>query len=364
MNPERKVCLLNPGPVTLSRRVRQALLGKDLCHREAEFSALQADIRRRLAQVYPEAAGDFTAVLLTGSGTAAVETMVGSLVPRTGRALVVENGVYGERISSMLAAQGKEHDRVRSAWTEPIDLEAVAQRLHQDARLSHVIVVHHETTTGRLNDLAGVGALCRRHGTALLIDAVSSFAGEEIDFDGWNVEACAATANKCLHGVPGVAFVLVRKRSLEERPSAACSVYLDLHAHARAQDKGYPQFTPSVQAVYALNEALRELEEVGGWRARHAHYAALSRLVREGMKARGIAMLLSDETACSASMTSFLLPEGVAFQTLYERLKQAGYVIYPGQQMLQERVFRVAVMGDLCRAEMEEFLAAFPRSGS
>jgi 2-aminoethylphosphonate-pyruvate transaminase len=359
MNRDAKVCLLNPGPVTLSPRVRQALLGKDLCHREAEFSALQTDVRRRIARVYPEAARDFTAVLLTGSGTAAVEAMVGSLVPRAGRALVVENGVYGERVSAMLTAQGKDHDRVRSPWTEGIDLDAVARRLRDDARLSHVVAVHHETTTGRLNDLAALGALCRQRGAALLIDAVSSFAGEEIDFDGWNVEACAATANKCLHGVPGVAFVLTRKRALEERPSAACSVYLDLHANARAQDKGYPQFTPSVQAVYALAEALRELEEAGGWRARHEHYAELSRLVREGMKARGISLLLEDQAACSATLSSFLLPQGVAFQPLYERLKQAGYVIYPGQQMLQERIFRVAVMGDLGREDMEGFLKAF-----
>jgi 2-aminoethylphosphonate-pyruvate transaminase len=358
MSRDDKICLLNPGPVTLSKRVRQALLGPDLCHREPEFSALQAEIRRRLERVYSETADDFTAVLVTGSGTAAVESMVGSLVERTGKALVVENGVYGERISSILKAQGKEFDTVRSAWTEPIDLAAVERRLRQDNRISHVLAVHHETTTGRLNDLAGLGALCRQRGAALLIDSVSSFAGEQIDFAGWNVEACAATANKCLHGVPGAAFVLVRKRALQERPSAACSVYLDLHSNAKAQDSGYPLFTPSVQALYAFREALRELDEAGGWRVRHDHYAELSRLVRDGLKALGVGQLL-DESSCSSSLTSFLLPEGVVFQRLYERLKQAGFVIYPGQAALKESIFRIAVMGDLCRSDMERFLDAF-----
>jgi 2-aminoethylphosphonate-pyruvate transaminase len=347
--------------VTLTRRVRQALLRPDLCHREPEFTALQADVRGRLARVYPGLGDRYTAVLLTGSGTAAVEAMVGSLVPRAGKALVVENGVYGERMSSILAAQGKAFDTVRSAWTEPIDLAAVERKLLGDSGVSHVLAVHHETTTGRLNDLAGLGEICRRRGVSLLLDTVSSFGGEAIDLDGWNVEACASTANKCLHGVPGIAFVLVRKSALEERPSAACSVYLDLHRNYQEQRKGHPLFTPAVQSLYALDEALRELEDDGGWEWRHEHYAALSRLVRGGLAERGVKLLLP-ERECSSTLSSFLLPEGVVFQELYERLKQAGYVIYPGQQALKESIFRVAVMGDLSRRDMEGFLDAFSRA--
>jgi 2-aminoethylphosphonate-pyruvate transaminase len=187
---------------------------------------------------------------------------------------------------------------------------------------------------------------------------VSSFAGEEIDFENWNVEACASTANKCLHGVPGIAFVMVRKSALEDRPSGACTIYLDLHRNYQEQRKGYPLFTPAVQSLYALHEALTELQESGGWRQRHDHYQALSRLVRDGMNERGVSMLLP-ATDYSAILSSFLLPHQVVFQQLYERLKQAGYVIYPGQAALKESMFRVAVMGDLGREDIDGFLNEF-----
>src|SRR5262249_20220730 len=139
---------------------------------------------------------------------------------------------------SILRAGGKDHDTVRSDWTAPLDLAAVERKLESDSRLTHVLAVHHETTTGRLNDVAALGALCRQRGVALLLDAVSSFGGEPIDFREWNLEACASTANKCLHGVPGICFVLVRRGALEGRPSGACSVYLDLHRNYQEQRKG------------------------------------------------------------------------------------------------------------------------------
>jgi 2-aminoethylphosphonate-pyruvate transaminase len=358
MTSDTKICLLNPGPVTLTHRVRQALLRPDLCHREPEYAVLQTEVRERLARIYSEAEGDYSAVLLTGSGTAAVEAMVGSLVSRRGKALVVENGVYGERVSSILQAQGKEFDTVRSAWTEPMNLGEVERKLDVDSQVSHVIAVHHETTTGRLNDLSALGAVCWKRGVALLLDTVSSFAGEEIDFANWNVEACASTANKCLHGVPGIAFVLVRKSALENRASGACSVYLDLHRNYQEQQKGYPLFTPAVQSLYALNEALAELQDNGGWRQRHEQYRSLSALVREGMRRRGVPLLLP-ASDYSAILSSFVLPASLEFQRLYERLKRAGYVIYPGQAALKESIFRVAVMGDLSRQDVEGFLEAF-----
>jgi 2-aminoethylphosphonate-pyruvate transaminase len=286
-------------------------------------------------------------------------------VPRHGKALVVENGIYGERVSAILAMQGKDHDAVRSPWTEAPDLAAVEARLRADQRLTHVVAVHHETTTGRLNDVAALGALCRRYGVALLLDAVSSFGGERLDLAAWNVAACASTANKCLHGVPGVCFVLAARSALESRPSSACSLYLDLHRNYEEQRKGYPLFTPSVQALYALQEALRELEEAGGWERRHRHYQDLSNLVRSGLAELGVEPLLDDPDCLASMLTSFRLPPGTRFQGLYERLKAAGFVIYAGQQALREAIFRVAVMGDLSRDDMEAFLgacaAALPR---
>jgi len=359
MKPNTNVRLLNPGPVSLTQRVRRALLRQDLCHRDTEFASLQMEVRARLARVYSNADRRYAAVLLTGSGTAAVEAMVGSLVPHDGKALVAANGVYGERIASMLHVHGKEYETVRSDWTEPIRLDEVERRLDRDAGFTHVIAVHHETTTGRLNDLSGLGAICRKRGVALLLDAVSSFGGELIDFERWNVEACASTANKCLHGVPGVSFVLVKESVFESRSSGARSIYLDLFRNHEEQCQGRPLFTPAVHVVYALQEALLELEEGGGWRQRRQHYGSLSHALRARLRKQGVRLLLGDERHYSAMLSSFVLPEDVTFCDLRSHLKESGFVVYPGHQALNGTVFRVAVMGDLSRQDIDRFVDAF-----
>jgi 2-aminoethylphosphonate-pyruvate transaminase len=351
--------LLNPGPVTLTDRVRKALAQPDLCHREPDFEALQNEICDRLLSVYPEAVQDFTTVLLTGSGTAAVEAMVGSLVPRDGHALVVVNGVYGERMAAMLRAQGKAVHLVQSEWTEPMDLAAVVRILSSEPRISHVLAVHHETTTGRLNDLAKLGGICSSYDVPLLLDCVSSFGGEEIDFENWNIQACASTANKCLHGAPGMSFVLVRRSALQSGQSGATSVYLDLFRHYAEQRKSSSAFTQSVHICYALLEALKELEDSGGWRSRNARFAALSRQVFNGLRAQGVEPLLKISAPSSAVMTAYRIPQGYAYSSLHDFLKAAGFVIYAGQGQFSQEIFRIAVMGALDYRDMDDLLDAF-----
>jgi 2-aminoethylphosphonate-pyruvate transaminase len=350
--------LLNPGPVTLTPRVREALLRADLCHREPEFAALQAEIRERLVTVYPQAACAFTAVLLTGSGTAAVEAMVGSLVPRNGHALIVANGVYGERMAAMLEAQGKTLHLARAEWIEPMNLTLVEQILAREPRITHVLAVHHETTTGRLNDIPALGALCRRYRVPLLLDCVSSFGGEEIDFEHWNLEACAGTANKCLHGVPGISFVLARESALQTHQSGATSVYLDLFRHYAEQQKTSSPFTPAIHVCYALAEALRELADAGGWQHRRTHYAALSRQVFDGLRAQGVKPLLNLTSPSAAVLTAYRVPAGCAYASLHDFLKAAGFVIYAGQGKFSQEIFRIAVMGALDSADVERLLSA------
>ena len=351
--------LLNPGPVTLTARVREAMLRPDLCHREVEFAAMCTRILERLRRVYPEAAARYVPVLLTSSGTGAVEAML-SLVPRAEQSggkkvLVVANGVYGERAAAMLTAQAKAHDVVGSAWTAPMDLPAVERALASGA-YGHVFAVHHETTTGRLNDVDGLGVLCKKFGVKLLLDAVSSFGGERLRFDEWNLEACAATANKCLHGVPGVAFVLVDEAVFTERTSGATSVYLDLFRYRKEQKNGFSPFTQAVQAMYALEEALCELEDQGGWERRHQKYAALAGQVREGLFALGIRPFLEDAESYGSTLASYRLPAGLAYDHLHDHLKRAGFIVYAGQGPFSGEMFRVAVMGDVDAADMARLL--------
>ena len=353
--------LLNPGPVTLSERVRRSLLQPDLCHRESEFFDLQDEARRRLLATYSLDPAQWTAVLMTASGTAAVESMVAALVPSTGRLLIVENGVYGERIALICAQYGIAHERVVGDWMQAPDYAAIASKLasqRMNAGFTHVAIVHHETTTGRLNDLRALAALCREHGAAMLIDAVSSFGAEIIEFGEPVLSAVAATANKCLHGVPGAAFVIARREDLQQ--VASRTYYLDLGRLARLQEERNTPFTPAVHAYYALVEALREYEEQGGRPARHERYAALAERVRTGLAALGIAAAIPPAES-SVVLRAYKLPAGLSYTQLHDALKDDGFVIYAGQGNLSKSLFRISTMGDVMSPDIERLLQCFAR---
>ncbi len=347
--------LLNPGPVNLSERVRSALLGPDLCHRETEFADLQDEIRQRLLALYDLNSQRWAPVLLSGSGTVAMEAMVSSLLPSEGKLLVIENGVYGERLSKIAQIHGIAHASLPHEWGAKIGLEQLEQTLKSDSHITHVAVVHHETTTGRLNDVAAIGALCRHYHKQLLVDGVSSFGAEAIAFEDWGISALAATANKCLHGVPGAAFVLVRRDSLPAN-SHARSLYLDLATYCREQDRRGTPFTPAVQCFYALREALRELADADGWQPRRAHYRQLAELVANGFQALGIEALLPREDS-SCVLRAYRLPENLPYERLHDELKRQGFVIYAGQGGLVAKIFRISTMGAITLQDMEHFLA-------
>jgi 2-aminoethylphosphonate-pyruvate transaminase len=347
--------LLNPGPVTLSERVRRSLLQPDLCHRESEFFALQDEIRERLLSTYGLDPRVWTAVLMTGSGTAAVESMTAALVPANGRLLNLENGVYGDRIAQMSSQYGIAHERVIGSWMEPLDLQAIAARLDSSA-FTHVAVVHHETTTGRLNDLRPISKLCNERGLGLLVDGVSSFGAEAIDFADESLHAVAATANKCLHGVPGASFVITRRTALAK--AASRTYYLDLGRLARMQDQRNTPFTPAVHAYYALMEALREFADEGGRAARFKRYAALAEQVRAGLGDLGINPVVPPEQS-SVVLRSYTLPAGMPYTELHDALKAEGFVIYAGQGDLSKTLFRISTMGAVTSADMHRLLKCF-----
>ncbi len=352
--------LLNPGPVSLTPRVRSALAGGDMCHREPEFAAMQLKILERLVSVYPEARANYDAMLLAGSGTAAVEAMLASFAPREGRTLVVVNGVYGERMEEMLRRQGKPYTVVAASWESPIDMAAVEKTLAADRTITHIAAVHHETTTGRLNDVKALADLSRRYGATILLDAVSSFAGELIDFVQWPLEAIAANANKCIHGAPGASFVIAKKTCLKKCGTAANSLYLDLLTYHKMQREGGSPFTQCVPSCRALLEALNEMEEGGGWQARRERYIKLSRSLRAHLSDLGVEALVPEKDAASM-LTAFKLPAGISYKMLHDQLKEKGFIIYAGQGKIAERVFRIANMGAIGDADWERLFGELAR---
>jgi 2-aminoethylphosphonate-pyruvate transaminase len=359
MKPEnRPVILLNPGPVTISERVRACLMGEDMCHREAEFAQMILDIKRRICAVYADSGDEYESVLMTGSGTCAVEAVFQSLAPRSGKTLVVANGVYGERIAAMLEMQGKPYALVKSAWPEPMDIAAAELYLKNDAAITHVAAIHHETTTGRLNDCAELGKLCGKYGKKFLVDAVSSFGGEEIQFAQWNIEALCATANKCIHGIPGICFVLVKKDIMEKGTSESSSLYLDLYKMYGEQKSGYSPFTQATHVCAALREALAEMEDAGGWKKRMERYREISRRIRLELSALGYELFLPED-AYSSYLSSFKLPAGKTYEELHDILKREGFVIYAGQGGLYHSIFRIANMGDILDSDVDRLIGVF-----
>ncbi|MGQ0383176.1 MAG: aminotransferase class V-fold PLP-dependent enzyme [Gammaproteobacteria bacterium] len=352
--------LLNPGPVTLSARVRAALARGDWCHREPEFARLMREINARLEAVYPSLQG-FAAATLAASGTGAVEAMLSTFAPPDRTTLVAANGVYGERMGRILAALGRPHRVLENDWTAPVDAAALEDAVAKDGTISHVAVVHHETTTGRLNDLDAIGAACRRRKATLLLDAVSSFGAERIEAESWNLGALAGTANKCLHGVPGLSFVLATAQAWAQKPATQDSVYLDLRPyHAGQHGDGYSPFTLPVQVAFALHEALAEHAEQGGAPARLALFRARAERVAATLLAAGAKTLL-DPADYSSVLWSWRLPEGRTYAALHDALKAEGYVIYAGQGRLGPSIFRIAHMGEITRAQMDGLCAALAR---
>ena len=350
--------LLNPGPVTLSERVRAALTSGDWCHREPEFAELTRAINAELVGIYPEMRDRFQAVTMTGSGTSAVEAMLASFAPADGGTLVLANGVYGERMAKMLAAHRKPHRLLKLPWTSPLDPEAAVRVLDEHPEITHVATVHHETTTGRLNDIDAIGSLCRDRDLSMLLDGVSSFGAERIDPAGWNLDAVAGTANKCLHGVPGLSFVIGRRDIWVRRPPDVGSVYLDLYGYYAGQHgDGYSPFTQSVQVAFALREAIAELEEAGGWEARRETYLERAATIHTELGASNVDILLNeDEYSCV--LRSYRLPENLSYAALHDGLKAQGFVIYAGQGELAERIFRLAYMGDIRQSDLDTLCTA------
>jgi len=349
--------LLNPGPANTTATVRQALVMDDLCHREPECFDMVRRCRERLVAL-AGAGSDFTAVLFAGSGTAAVEAVIASATPRTGALLVVDNGVYGDRMTRIARAHGIPFHAVKSDIFSAVDPAAVERALHEHPEITHVALVHHETTTGLLNPVADVARVAHALGRRVIVDAMSSLFGERLDVTQDGVDFVAASANKCLQGIPGVSFVLARRSAIEALAGAPPrSVYLDVHGHYVSQEQDNTPFTPALQVLHAMEQALVELDEETPKR-RVERYAECARVLRDGMQRLGLEILVA-EAARSNTLTTFRLPPGIAYDALHDAMKRRGYIIYAGQGALKSHAFRVANMGTLTPRDMEGVVAAF-----
>jgi 2-aminoethylphosphonate-pyruvate transaminase len=250
---------------------------------------------------------------------------------------------------------------VRSDWGRPPDLAAIDNVLRADPDVEVVALVHHETTTGLLNPVEAVGRITRAHGRVLFVDAISGLAGDTLRLEEWGVGVCVGVANKCVQGIPGIGFVLAKRREMARMAEIPPrSVYMHLPRHFAAHEKHTVPFTAAVQVLYALDEALDELLEEGV-DARVARYGRAAAQLRAGFERLGLKLMLPPELR-SNSITTLSLPAGRTYPELHDRLRADGFVIYEGQGQLSREAFRVANMGALSEDDFARFLASLERA--
>ena len=357
-NTARDKTLFTPGPLLTSRTVKQAML-RDLGSRDYELINLARDIRNRLVLLGEGDPAEYTAILLQGSGTYAVEAVFSATVAPTGKVLIVVNGAYCQRMVSMVKVLKIDHLVLNYAENcKPVlaDLEAA---LTADPTITHVCVVHCETTTGLLNPIQAIGELVQRHGRIYFVDAMSSFGAVPVDLAACHIDYLVSSANKCIEGVPGFAFVLARTATLLQTKGYARSLVLDLLGQYKGlESNGQFRFTPPTHALLAFHQALLELEAEGGVAGRGARYNACRQVLMAGMQQLGFQPYLAPADQ-SHIVSTFRYPAhpNFHFDEFYRRLNEKGFVIYAGK-VSNADCFRIGTIGRLCPADVHGLLAA------
>ena len=349
--------LFTPGPLTTDVRVRRAML-EDWGSRDAAFIALTAELRHRLLGV-ANGAGSHVAVPLQGSGTFILEAAVGTLVGRDHKLLVLINGAYGRRMAMIGRRLGLEVETLDHPENAPVDVARLAAALAADPAITHVSLVHVETTTGLLNPLQAVADVVGRANRLLLLDAMASFGALPLDLAATPIAAVLASSNKGLEGPPGIGFALIERTLLEGAADRNPSVSFDLHAQWRGfEADGQWRFTPPVQIVAGLVQALRLLETEGGPPARLARYQRRFDRLVAGLKPMDYRLYL-DRALQSPIIATFVPPPGRPFDftALYDRLSARDLVIYPGK-LTEAESFRIGCIGALEDADFDELIAA------
>ncbi|MBV8207111.1 MAG: 2-aminoethylphosphonate--pyruvate transaminase [Acidobacteria bacterium] len=353
----RTKLLFTPGPLTTSETVKKSML-RDVGSRDREFLGEVSAIRRSLLAL-GNADDSYTAVLMQGSGTFAVESVLSTIIPRNGKLLVAINGAYGRRMAGIATVLGIPCEGIIFDEATPVSTERVAAALAEDAAITHLATVHCETSTGILNPVAELGRAASRLGRIFIVDAMSSFGGIPIDVVSDHIDFLISSANKCIQGVPGFGFVLARLHLLEKAEGCARSVSLDLRAQWQGLEAdGQFRFTPPTHALLAFAQALRELREEGGVESRAARYAANHQALMHGMGALGFETYLAPHHQ-SHIITSFRYPlhPRFDFPEFYGRLSELGFVIYPGK-VSHADCFRIGTIGHLFPHDMEALVGA------
>ena len=349
--------LLTPGPLTTSHETKAAML-HDWGSRDASFLEANARVRQKLLEI-AGATSTHVCVPLQGSGTFAVEATLGTLIPRSGKALVLVNGAYGQRMTKMLGYMQRSLVVQETPEDSPPDLETLQQALVKDPSITHVLAVHCETTSGILNPVEQVAEIVAQHKRSLIIDAMSAFGAIPLDAEQIQFDAVMASSNKCLEGVPGMGFAILRQGVLEQCKGNAHSLSLDLYDQWQVMEASSQwRFTPPTHVLIAFDKAIEQFDKEGSVAGRNARYSENCHTLVAGMSELGFEPLLPSERQAPIIVT-FRMPADPAFdfQTFYDRVKERGYILYPGKLTVTPS-FRVGCIGHLWPADMQSAVDA------
>ena len=355
----RNYLLLTPGPLSTSQTVREAML-QDWCTWDKDYNeGIVTPIRKGLLAIAGLDGDEYTSVLLQGSGTYCVEATIGAAVRPEDKLLILANGAYGKRMAQIADYYHINYVLVSLHETELVTGEVARRALEEHPGITHLSMVHSETTTGLLNPIEEVAEVIKGRGITFIVDAMSSFGGVPIDVKGLGIDFLVSSANKCIQGVPGFGFILAQKDKLMVTKGNARSLSLDIYAQWEAMEKGGGKwrFTSPTHVVHAFYQAMKELNEEGGITARYKRYQENHQILVEGMRGMGIKTLLPDD-AQGPIITSFLYPSAdFDFTSFYARLKEKGFVIYPGK-ISDADTFRIGNIGDIFPKDMEALIQA------
>lgn len=345
--------IFSPGPANISERVRGSLSRPDICHRDTEFSSLLTNVREILHEIFNLNNG-YESIILCGSGTLAIESVVSSFGEFKKKILIVSNGIYGERAAELARFYKIDIEEMKLKWGITPNLDLIEDFLKKD-NFAAIYIVHHETTTGLLNPLKEICLLAKKHNKMVLVDAISSIAGEFLDIAGWGIDVVIGSANKCIRGIPGVSFVSASKHFIEEiKRCENRSFYANFLLHLEFERRKQTPFTPPVQAFYAFEEALKELRDEG-IENRIYHYREISKYLRTGLFNLGLEFYLASEFM-SNTMTLVKIPRGLNYSFLHDSLKQKGFVIYASPERLSQTTFRLGTTGLISKDDINEFI--------
>lgn len=360
----RNYLLLTPGPLSTSQTVREAML-QDWCTWDKDYNeGVVTPIRKGLLAIAGLDGDEYTDVLLQGSGTYCVEATIGAAVRPEDKLLILANGAYGKRMAQIADYYHLDYVLVSLHETELVTGEVARRALEEHPGITHLSMVHSETTTGLLNPIEEVAEVIKGRGITFIVDAMSSFGGVPIDVKGLGIDFLVSSANKCIQGVPGFGFILAKKEKLMATKGNARSLSLDIYTQWEAMEKGGGKwrFTSPTHVVHAFYQAMKELNEEGGIAARYKRYQENHRVLVEGMRGLGFETLLPDN-AQGPIITSFLYPSAdFDFASFYARLKEKGFVIYPGK-ISDADTFRIGNIGDIFPKDMEALIQAIKEIG-